>query len=80
MLCEINASSITPFPPEAVPLLAGATAQAVSVAGPPGSSRQAAGYRAARPLAWAGRCGASTAWSSAPARGWGSACTSAPDS
>jgi hypothetical protein len=30
VLCEINASSVTPFPPEAVPLLARATAQAVA--------------------------------------------------
>lgn len=32
VLCEINASSVTPFPPEAVPLLARATAQAVKAA------------------------------------------------
>jgi hypothetical protein len=32
MLCEINASSVSPFPPEAVPLLARATAQAVTAA------------------------------------------------
>jgi hypothetical protein len=32
LLCEINASSVTPFPPEAVPLLARATAQAVTAA------------------------------------------------
>ena len=31
-LCEINASSVTPFPPEAVPLLAQATAHAVAAA------------------------------------------------
>jgi hypothetical protein len=30
VLCEINASSVTPFPPEAVPLLARVTAQAVA--------------------------------------------------
>ena len=30
LLCEINASSVTPFPAEAVPLLANATAQAVA--------------------------------------------------
>jgi hypothetical protein len=30
VLCEINASCVTPFPPEAVPLLARATAQAVA--------------------------------------------------
>lgn len=30
LLCEINASSVTPFPPEAVPLLARATAQAIA--------------------------------------------------
>jgi hypothetical protein len=30
VLCEINASSVTPFPPEVVPLLAHATAQAVA--------------------------------------------------
>jgi hypothetical protein len=30
LLCEINASSVTPFPPEIVPLLADATAQAVA--------------------------------------------------
>ena len=30
LLCEINACSVTPFPPEAVPLLARATASAVS--------------------------------------------------
>jgi hypothetical protein len=30
MLCEINASSVIPFPPEAVPLLARATTQAVA--------------------------------------------------
>jgi hypothetical protein len=30
VLCEINASSVTPFPPEAVPLLARATAEAVT--------------------------------------------------
>jgi hypothetical protein len=32
LLCEINASSVSPFPPEAVPLLARATAQAVAAA------------------------------------------------
>ena len=32
LLCEINASSVTPFPPEAVPLLADATMQAVAAA------------------------------------------------
>ena len=32
VLCEINASSVTPFPAEAVPLLARATAQAVAAA------------------------------------------------
>lgn len=32
LLCEINASSVTPFPPEAVPLLARATADAVAAA------------------------------------------------
>lgn len=32
VLCEINASSVTPFPPEAVPLLARVTAQAISAA------------------------------------------------
>jgi len=32
VLCEINASSVTPFPPEAVPLLACATAEAVTSA------------------------------------------------
>jgi hypothetical protein len=32
VLCEINASSVTPFPPEAVPLLARVTAQAVAAA------------------------------------------------
>jgi hypothetical protein len=32
LVCEINASSVTPFPPEAVPLLARATAQAVMAA------------------------------------------------
>jgi hypothetical protein len=30
VLCEINASSVTPFPPEVVPLLADATARAVA--------------------------------------------------
>jgi hypothetical protein len=30
VLCEINASSVTPFPPEAVPLLARATAEAAA--------------------------------------------------
>jgi hypothetical protein len=32
VLCEINASSVTPFPPEVVPLLARATVEAVAVA------------------------------------------------
>jgi hypothetical protein len=32
LLCEINASSVMPFPPEAVPGLAWATSQAVAVA------------------------------------------------
>ena len=32
LLCEFNASSVAPFPPEAVPLLARATAQAVTAA------------------------------------------------
>lgn len=37
VLCEINASSVTPFPPEVVPLLARATAQAVVAAVSTGS-------------------------------------------
>jgi hypothetical protein len=32
VLCEINASSVTPFPPEAVPLLAATTLKAVTAA------------------------------------------------
>jgi hypothetical protein len=32
MLCEINASSVTPFPPEVVPMLARVTAEAVAAA------------------------------------------------
>jgi len=32
VLCEINASSVIPFPPEAVPELAGATVRAVAAA------------------------------------------------
>ena len=32
VLCEINASSVTPFPPEAVPLLARLTREAVTAA------------------------------------------------
>ena len=32
VLCEINASSVSPFPPEAVPLLARVTREAVTAA------------------------------------------------
>jgi len=59
LLCEINASSVTPFPPEAVPLLARATARAV-MAARTASKPAGAGLVGGLPP-WAGRCDASTA-------------------
>ena len=59
LLCEINASSVTPFPPEAVPLLARATARAV-MAARTASKPAGAGLAGGLPP-WAGRCDASTA-------------------